>query len=418
MNPAIKSHSASILAMVQIAVGVVILAMVLRTWLVMGLIEPVSVAGSSMVPTLLGPHVAVQCERCRHPFNVGGEFAEETSQAACPQCGYSKTSLIQLPVLRGDRLVIDRTAFAFRFPQRWEPVVFSSPADAGNLVVKRVVGLPGETIQLRKGEIWINGRITKKSFSTQRALRHLVHLETSAAQRWQGDGWTRNDEAWKCESQDDWQWLSYVPPEENPITDDLAYNAGLTRRLFAVRDLCLATRLRVLGDGLFGTRINDGEQVWEIHLWPTSGKLELRSGGTLLSSKKLSPESTLALQAGEVLLEISSIDQQLLVAIDGRLEFTYRRGVANKLTGRRNSRPLFSVGARTLTLNLLDLRIYRDAYFASREESLNLDGPMVPITLGEREIYVLGDNVPVSLDSRQWGPLPLRFLVGKPLGVR
>ncbi len=413
-----KSHSASILAMVQMAVGIVILAMVLRTWLVMGLIEPVSVAGSSMAPTLLGPHVAVQCKRCRHPFNVGVEFAVETSQAACPQCGYPKNSLIKLPVLRGDRLVIDHTAFAFCIPERWEPVVFVSPADAGNLVVKRVVGLPGETIQLRNGEIWINGRITKKSFSTQRALRRLVHLETSAAQRWQGDGWTRNNETWKCESQDDWQWLSYVHPEENPITDDSAYNAGLTRRLFAVHDLCLTTRLRVLGDGFYGTRINDGEQVWEIQLRPTSGKLELRLGGILLSSKQLSPESTLALQQGEVGLEISSMDQQLLVAIDGRLEFTYRRGAAKNSTGLRNSHPLFSMGAKSLTSSLRDLRIYRDAYFASREESLNLEGPMIPITLGEREIYVLGDNVPVSLDSRQWGPLPMRFLVGKPLGVR
>jgi signal peptidase I len=60
------------------------------------------------------------------------------------------------------RLVIDRTAFALRPPRRWEVVVFRSPTDARQLCVKRVVGLPGETVSLAGGDVWINGQRIRK----------------------------------------------------------------------------------------------------------------------------------------------------------------------------------------------------------------------------------------------------------------
>ena len=77
------------------------LRIVTHTWLVMGLVVPVTVAGSSMAPTLDEPQ----------------------------------------------RLLVDRTAFAWREPRRWEdrrlPFAAMRRAD---LCIKRVVGLPGETV--------------------------------------------------------------------------------------------------------------------------------------------------------------------------------------------------------------------------------------------------------------------------------
>jgi signal peptidase I len=43
---------------------------------------------------------------------------------------------------------------------------------------------------------------------------------------------------------------------------------------------------------------------------------------------------------------------------------------------------------------------------------------MSPVVLAENEFFVLGDNHAVSLDSRQWGPVPRRLLVGKPISGR
>lgn len=53
----------------------------------------------------------------------------------------------------GQRLFIKRNVT----PQRWDTVVVRSPMDAERLVVKRVVGLPGEEVCLRGGQVWADG---------------------------------------------------------------------------------------------------------------------------------------------------------------------------------------------------------------------------------------------------------------------
>ena len=53
----------------------------------------------------------------------------------------------------GERLLVRRT----HAPQRWDTAVLRSPSDARRLLVKRVVGLPGEEIQLRGGRVWVDG---------------------------------------------------------------------------------------------------------------------------------------------------------------------------------------------------------------------------------------------------------------------
>jgi len=53
----------------------------------------------------------------------------------------------------GDYLVIDEMTYAFRSPQRGEVIVFHYPADETVYYIKRIVGLPGETIKISNGEI-------------------------------------------------------------------------------------------------------------------------------------------------------------------------------------------------------------------------------------------------------------------------
>lgn len=72
---------------------------------------------------------------------------------------------------RGDVLLTEKLNYRFRNPRRWE-VVLVRAAD-NNLVVKRVVGLPGESIQLpMRGKIKIDGR----ELPLPDGLRHLEHL--------------------------------------------------------------------------------------------------------------------------------------------------------------------------------------------------------------------------------------------------
>jgi signal peptidase I len=147
----------SLLAACRFAVGVGLVALVAHSWFLMGLVVPVTVAGSSMAPTLSGPRRLFRCAACQQEFAVGLEQLDGDEVAACPGCGaWSRPS--DAGVHRGDRLLVDRTAYTFHGPRRWEVIVFRSPEDGGQLCVKRVAGLPGEIVSIAGGELKINGK--------------------------------------------------------------------------------------------------------------------------------------------------------------------------------------------------------------------------------------------------------------------
>ena len=55
----------------------------------------------------------------------------------------------------GDRLLVTRIPYYYRSPVRGEIVVFNGPD--GKPWIKRVVGMPGEIIDIKEGDIYING---------------------------------------------------------------------------------------------------------------------------------------------------------------------------------------------------------------------------------------------------------------------
>ena len=67
-----------------------------------------------------------------------------------------------------DRIVVNKVAYHFRQPRRLEIIVFRQVASADNEkrdLIKRLVGLPGETLQLKDGVIYINNQPVKEEHS-------------------------------------------------------------------------------------------------------------------------------------------------------------------------------------------------------------------------------------------------------------
>ena len=55
------------------------------------------------------------------------------------------------------RLVVEKLSYRFHGPQRFDVVVLKLPHQGEELLIKRVVGLPGETVEIRNGKVYIDG---------------------------------------------------------------------------------------------------------------------------------------------------------------------------------------------------------------------------------------------------------------------
>ena len=54
----------------------------------------------------------------------------------------------------------------FKDPDRFDIVIFKSPDDESRLFIKRVIGLPGETVEIKDGKVYIDGKVQKKNIYT------------------------------------------------------------------------------------------------------------------------------------------------------------------------------------------------------------------------------------------------------------
>lgn len=75
-----------------------------------------------------------------------------------------------LPTLQvNDRLIVDKLGYHFKSPQRGDIVVFS-PTDAlqkqnfHDAFIKRVIGLPGEKVQVKAGRVYINDQALRENY--------------------------------------------------------------------------------------------------------------------------------------------------------------------------------------------------------------------------------------------------------------
>ena len=70
------------------------------------------------------------------------------------------TGSMENTIMPGDRLIGNRLAFLKDTPERGDVVIFHYPDDEEELYVKRVIGLPGETVEIKDGKVYIDGSET------------------------------------------------------------------------------------------------------------------------------------------------------------------------------------------------------------------------------------------------------------------
>lgn len=400
-------------------IGTIVLAVAIRTWLVMGLVAPVTVSGSSMAPTLRGEHLRIACPQCEAEILMGAEFTADVSGATCSQCGKPGIALDGSTIDQGDPLLIDRQSLDWRPLKRGELVVLHDPTNGEQLCVKRVWGLPGETVELVHGDLFIDGKGYVKSLDQQLAMRQFVHRESPSTRRWQADDaglWNWRQNLWGSEA-DGFpriHWLHYQHPGDRSITDDNPCNANLTRRLHAVSDLMLSCQVRLQGNGSLVIQLRT-DSLCQVELNVTERSVAFQIDD--LQSREFDMPARLLtdLQTKGVPLTLSNFDRQLMLCLGNSFFRTFPMEELDR-PAPATSRPI-AIGAKGISVELSELTIYRDVYFTP--QAVGAAPPFSSVTeLGPSHYFLLGDNPPVSLDSRTWGGVPDRLFVGRPLGVR
>jgi len=72
------------------------------------------------------------------------------------------TGSMRPTLMEGDRIFVNKFIYRFKEPQRGDVIVFISPEDKKKDFIKRLVGLPGENVQISNGIILINGKPVEK----------------------------------------------------------------------------------------------------------------------------------------------------------------------------------------------------------------------------------------------------------------
>ncbi len=76
---------------------------------------------------------------------------------------------MQPHLFTGERVLANKLAYALAAPKRGEIVIFEYPKDPRQIYVKRVVGLPGETVAMQGGVMTINGQPLPEPYKTYEA---------------------------------------------------------------------------------------------------------------------------------------------------------------------------------------------------------------------------------------------------------
>jgi signal peptidase I len=429
----------------QLTIGSLIVALVMRTWIVMGLIAPVVVSGSSMAPTLLGQHQMFVCRECDHEFAVGIDQLPLGDEAVCPVCGRRRARRPEIAERSGDRLAIARAAFLLRGPRRWEVIVYRCPEGADELCVKRIVGLPGETIALLDGDVYVNGQIARKTLAEQRAVRQSLDGGWTTVEPGRQMEEARSHKDQKTTRQGDRvdssiplsdteKRIAFQHVGEGPVTDASSYNQGAVPPPNRVGDLMLTCESRLSGEGQLVLVAENRYGRVEAILDFGQRRAIARLDNEILGDQPLLLEEL----AGDrpVMWTLSLFDRQVLLAANDRVILAVplpMDSFGQKSTDENYTiaEPL-AVRIHKLAGEIRGIRAWRDIYYGIRhfdrpDPSLHRSGPsrlQQPSAiwqLGASEFFVIGDNAAVSDDSRSRVPKPgldARLLIGKPLGVR
>jgi type IV secretory pathway protease TraF len=316
--------------------------------------------------------------------------------------------------------------------ERFDLVVLRRPSEK-RPKVKRVVGLPGESVQLVNGDLVVNG--DRLSLQTPRPPLVAVYDDSvDPVEEWfqmgstQMDPWKKTAEGWLLEAKgvargaaagtmffakrltaghisgDAEAGPGGASAADYVLSCDVRLGEQPAELNFILREQgdTFRAELRSIGSGAMNAKI--------LQRWKGGEELLLAEGELLLSAEGWS-----TLRFGNidnsVFFEASVPDHspQLLVARDtaNHLDPSDRLAMGETYGHR------LGLGGAAGEAEFRSIKVFRDHHYTGR----GAYGSTEPVRLGPHEYFLLGDNSPESRDGRDWGPSSEGEILGRPLWV-
>ena len=368
---------------VEAIVVAFILALVVRGFEAQAFVIPTG----SMAPTLMGRHKELNCPQCGFLYTVnaseeveGRSFPRSVYSGICVNCRYQARGLNEAPSFKGDRILVSMFPYDLPFlpgsapPERWDVVVFRYPEEPEVSYIKRLIGLPGETVRITHGDVYIKRpggdgfQLERKPLRHQAAMQMTVHDDRHRPKaladqrewdRWQSatpGGWKLVDPGvsrYQAEAtqSDQWTELKYqnlVPdpqqwdailsdhplprvPRSTLITDYYSYNTNLASdgsnlvddprdsetawlQPHWVGDLTLSANVEVLSSsGQIRLELIKGGVPHRCDIDLQTGATIFRRGDQTLR-KQVSPING----PGKYQLEFANVDDRMVLWVNGK----------------------------------------------------------------------------------------------------
>jgi hypothetical protein len=369
-----------------------------------------AIVGNSMVPHFFGQHLAAECGRCGFGMKVE-TTPQKNEPLICANCGGSVLVDGEVKSIDSQAVIIDREAKI----DRWTVIAFRHNENdtAG---VKRVIGLPGETIWFENGNVMCQkageARILQKSMADQLATRVLVHdnFFKAPSPRWTTIAKPRLDRLSLPEQfhGDEYHWKRFLPRrcyrhlenlEWSPkLEDDYGFNQSNSRQLNPVNELMVECDLPVTNFAEVALMIRASPQSILVRFRRLADKVEIEmiEGANVVARAT----TTAALSvARETYCQVSNMDKQLLVAVNG--EVVVRRELESLPVVGETAEIFLGVPKAARDVNHR-VRLWRDIYYYARIPQLELVDRQKAQLKSSSGFFLVGDNVPVSSDSRDW----------------
>ena len=345
------------------------------------------VSGPSMAPTLWGPHAEMTCPACQNRWNIHCQPEHRPHEPiTCWNCGASVPvdnatelpgDLVQIQPLDGRPLTAgELVAITDDTP--------TADAKTPNWIVKRVAAVPGQSISHQNGLLFADDKPLAAIDASGQPLEIAVHDDSfrNSNRSW----WQPHVEAASIERAGIEQTgRGFVLDASDGPTPWLDYHH------FAVHD---AMRPDVVRDDVPGN-------ATEVRLLVPVDSLAVTFEATTTES---------------IEIEVAFSIGEATAAVGRKLPpgYSVQRVNSDEAEPANNAAlPTVPISIRLISgrATLSNLVVWRPLRY--RIDPRDAASQTWPIRLGDDEYYLLGDNVPLSIDSRDWGPIPRRRIVGR-----